>query len=111
MSKRNQPPPAGTSLTVEDRLERIERLLAEQTRLHVDPGRAYTDSEVCVLLGSISRSTLWRIRKVGLLDTIDLFPGGTQRTTGRAIINYLAEREQAGRVLEFTSTGRKRKTA
>lgn len=80
-------------------------------RLPLDLNRAYSDREVCRLLGGISRSTLWRIRRAGLLGTVDLYGGGARATTGRQIAKYLEGRERAADVLEFTGTGRRRKSA
>jgi hypothetical protein len=104
-------------VTTEERLERIERLLEEALGRGglVDPNRAYNDAEVRALLGGISRSTLWRIRRAGLLATVDLCDDGRggklPRTLGRQIIAYLSGRERAADVLNFTSTGRKRDAA
>jgi hypothetical protein len=100
-------------VTTEERLERIERLLEEALGRGslVDPNRAYNDVEVRALLGGISASTLYRIRRRGLLETIELYDGGSQRTLGRQIIAYLSGREQKADVLNFTSTGRKRNAA
>lgn len=100
-------------MTTDDRLKRIERLLEEAMGggAHIDPNRAYTDKEVCVFLGGISLSTLYRIRKRGLIETVDLYEGGSIRTTGRQIIDYLKAREQKADVLNFTATGRKRGAA
>ena len=91
-----------------DMARRLEEL---SLRLPLDLNRAYSDREVCQLLGGISRSTLWRIRRAGLLGTVDLYGGGAQRTTGKHIAKYLEGRERAADVLEFTGTGRRRKSA
>jgi hypothetical protein len=100
-------------MTTEERLERIERMLEEALARGdlIDPNRAYSDKEVCVLLGGISLSTLYRIRKRGLLETVELYEGGSTRTTGRRIIEYMEAREQKADVLNFTGTGRKRSAA
>lgn len=89
---------------------KLDELLARPAPLDLD--RAYSDREVCALLGGISSTTLWRIRRKGLLETITLFDddsqGKVQRTTGRQIAEYLKGREP-GDVLAFTGTGRRRK--
>jgi hypothetical protein len=92
-----------------ERLQRVEWLLDEMisAQLSLDEGRAYSDAQVCLLLGNISRSTLWRIRKqIPSMIPTALIPGGAARTTGRQIAAYLASRERAADVLNFTSTGR-----
>lgn len=105
--------------TGQDVLRELREMQAAMTRqleelnarLPLDLNRAYSDREVCQLLGGISRSTLWRIRKDGLLDTVDLYGGGAARTTGRQIAKYLEGRERAADVLRFTGTGRRRQSA
>lgn len=100
-----------------ERLARIERLVEEAAacQLTLDENRAYDDASVCALLGGVSRTTLWRLRRQGFLTPIALVPddgkvsAGTYRTTGRAIKKFLEERERAENVTEFTSTGRRRK--
>jgi hypothetical protein len=95
----------------EERLARIERLLERQEALFmtVDSNRAYSDAQVCALL-SISRSTLWRIRRGpnGKLKPTELIPGAAARTRGRQLVEFLDERERETNVIEFTGTGRRR---
>jgi len=87
----------------------LRRLIEE--RLPLDLNRAYSDAEVCVFLGGISRTTLWRIRQGGSLEPVELYAGGMQRTTGKQIAAYLRDRERAADVLNFTGTGRARRRA
>jgi hypothetical protein len=95
--------------TIEERLKTIERLA--RLNITVDPHRAYSDEQLCILLGDISRTTLWRLRKSGELKTIELWPGGPQSTTGQQVIDYLAGRERAAEPFNYTGTGRRRHAA
>jgi hypothetical protein len=96
--------------------KRIEAMFAElkelaELNIVVDPNRAYNDGHVCLFL-SISRHTLWRIRSKGEeLQPTELMPGAAARTRGSTIIAFLDARERATNVIDFTATGRRRKTA
>lgn len=105
-------------MKTDERLERVERMLAELLARGsgIDPNRAYSDAEVCGLLGGISATTLWRIRRKGLMESVYLFDddrgvGRVQRTTGRQLIAYMSGRERKSDVLSFTGTGRERRRA
>lgn len=106
-------------MSVEERLERIERMLAEQAALslRVDPNRAYSDEQVCQLLGGVSRTTLWRLRRKGHLRPTPLLPAdlengeGVNRTLGRQVVKFLEGRERATDEGHFTGTGRPRRAA
>lgn len=62
-----------------------------QTAIAETEARAYSDAEVCQMLGGISRTSLWRLRKryPGLKPRA-LFPGGPHRTTLSQIRDYIA---------------------
>lgn len=106
-------------MSVEERLGRIERALAELSALclRVDPNRAYSDEQVCQLLGGVSRTTLWRLRRKGHLKTTPLLPAdseageGVNRTLGRQVAKFLEGRERATDEVHFTGTGRPRRAA
>lgn len=58
--------------------------------INLEPLRAYTDAEVCSLLG-IKRTTLWEIRdRRGLIRSGFIYPGSrVRRTTERQLQDYL----------------------
>lgn len=65
-----------------------------QTAIAETEARAYSDAEVCAMLGGISRTSLWRLRKMyPLLKPRALFPGGPHRTTLSQIRDYIASIE------------------
>jgi hypothetical protein len=76
--------------------EQVEPLVEArvQTSIAETEARAYSDAEVCKLLGGISRTSLWRLRKrYPLLKPRALFPGGPHRTTLSQIRDYIASIE------------------
>jgi hypothetical protein len=73
--------------------ETVEPLVAArvQTAIAETEARAYSDAEVCTMLGGISRTSLWRLRKrYPQLKPRALFPGGPHRTTLSQIRDYIA---------------------
>lgn len=72
--------------------------------LELDSLRAYTDEEVCQLLGGIGRTTLWHLRDnprgPHALKSGYAYPGSrARRTTAQQIRDYLALVETHANVL------------
>jgi hypothetical protein len=69
----------------------VERLAAIKT-----DAIAFSDDQVRVLLGGIGRTTLWKLRTKGLLQSSRLYPGGPRRTTLAQLREYLRYLETEG---------------